>query len=74
MFTIKVIDSSTGRPCPDKKVQVFFNGFWRGHTCSQYTDNQGEAHFDYDNGDGEVYVGSKSAYKGHISGRVPVYI
>ena len=48
--------------------------FFRGHTSSQYTDNEGEAHFDYDNGDGQVYVGSQPVYKGYISGRKVVYI
>ena len=74
MFTIKVVEQSSGRPCPGKKVQVFFDGFFRGHTSSQYTDNEGEAHFDYDNGDGQVFVGNQAVYKGYISGRVIVYI
>lgn len=74
MFTIKVIDSNSGRPASGKKVQVFFNGFFRGNTSCQYTDNEGEVHFDYDNGDGQVYVGSQEVYKGYISGRKIVYI
>lgn len=74
MFTIKVIDSSSGRPCPGKLVQIFFDGFFRGQTRSQYTDNDGEAHFDYDNGKGQVYVGSKMAYEGYIGGRKIIYI
>lgn len=74
MFTIKVVDRSSGRPVFGKKVQVFFDGFFRGHTSNEYTDDEGEAHFDYDNGDGKVYVGSEEVYEGYISGRKIVYI
>ncbi len=74
MFTIRVIDQNTGKPISGKKVQVLFDGFWRGSTRSQYTDDDGETHFDYDNGDGKVYVGSEVVYEGYISGRKIVYI
>ena len=39
----------------------------------KYND-EGEAHFDYDNGDGQVYVGGQAVYEGYISGRKVVYI
>ena len=74
MFTIKVVEQSSGRPCSGNKVQVFFDVFFRGHTSSQYTDNEGEAHFDYDNGDGTIYVQGKKVYVGEIRGRKIVYI
>jgi hypothetical protein len=74
MFTIQVIESSTGKPAYYKKVQVFFNGWTRGHTRELYTDKNGEAHFDYDNGEGQIYVGSERMYEGSISGRKVVYI
>ena len=74
MFTIKVVDRNSGKPVSGKKVQVYFDSFWRGNTSSQYTDNEGETHFDYDNGDGKVYVGSQEAYRGYLSGRTVVYI
>lgn len=74
MFTIKVIDSNSGRPASGKRVQVFFKGFFRGHTSIQYTDKEGEAHFDYDNGDAEVFVAGKVVYEGYVNGRRIVYI
>ncbi|MCI0612225.1 hypothetical protein L0244_04475 [bacterium] len=40
----------------------------------EYIDSSGEAHCDVDPGSGKVYVNGSSAYSGHISGRVVVYI
>ena len=74
MFTVKVIDRNSGRPVSGKKVQVFFDGFFRDPPNNEYTDDEGEAHFDYDNGDGQVYVGKEVVYKGYISGRKIVYV
>ena len=56
MFTIQVIESKTGKPAYYKKVAVGFKGWDRGFTKNQWTDKNGEVHFDYDNGDGTVYV------------------
>ena len=39
-----------------------------------YTDESGEAHFDNDPGEGEVYVKGSTEFKGNIRGRVVVYI
>ena len=74
MFTIKVIEERTGRPAYNKKVRVFFHGFLRGHTKNIYTDRNGEAHFDYDNGNGIIYVNGENVYDGEICGLRVVYI
>ncbi len=74
MFTIKVIDRRNGQPVEGKKVQIFFDGFFRGHTGEQYTSSDGESHFSEDNGHGEVFVGRERVYRGDIGGRVVVYI
>ena len=74
MFTIKVIEESTGRPAYNKKVSIIFHGFFRGSTKTIYTDRNGEAHFDYDNGKGVVYINGKAWYDGEISGLRVLYI
>lgn len=74
MFTVKVIEKSTGKPAYYKKVAVIFKGFFRGATKDVYTDRDGEAHFDYDNGHGTIYVQGDNVYEGEISGRMIVYI
>ncbi len=74
MFTVQVIDKSSGKPISSKKVSVIFNGITRGCAKDQYTDNNGEAHFSESNGDGTIYVGGNSVYKGQIEGRKIIYI
>ncbi len=74
MFTVKVIDQRDGRPAEGKRVQVFFEGFFRGHTSEQLTAPDGETHFSEDNGRGEIYVGRERVYRGEIRGRIVVYI
>ncbi len=74
MYTIQVFTKTDGKPEVGKKVQVFYKGFFNGNTQEMKTDEKGEAHFDYDNGRGEVYVNGRRAYEGEICGRVIVYI
>ena len=74
MFTVKVIEQSTGKPAYYKKVGIVFKGFFRGVTKDIYTDRDGEANFDYDNGNGTIYVQGDKVYEGEISGRKIVYI
>jgi hypothetical protein len=74
MFTVKVIESSTGKPAYSKKVSVGFKGIFRGFSKDQYTDRNGEVHFSEDNGEGTIYVQGKKAYEGRIEGRITVYI
>jgi len=75
MFTIKLIQKDTGKPAKGERVSIGFSGFFSGGvTKSEYTDSEGEANFDSDPGQGEVYVNGKTKYKGMISGRVVVYV
>jgi hypothetical protein len=74
MVTIKVIWESTGKPAKGERVAIGFSGLFGGVTSNEYTDSNGEAHFDVSPGDGEVYVNGSTKYKGRISGRVMVYI
>jgi hypothetical protein len=74
MITVKVIYQSSGKPAEGKKVALGFDGLGRGVTSGEYTDRNGEAHFNADNGDGKVYVNGSTKHKGYLSGRVVVYI
>lgn len=75
MITVKVIWQSTGKPAEGRKVALGFSGlFTGGVTRSEYTDRNGEAHFDSDNGEGEVYVDGSTRHRGYLSGRIVVYI
>ena len=82
MFTIRVIDRDSGLPAEDVVVSVSFSGFFGGHTEDVITDENGEAEFDADPGEGTVYVSrgggmfssSQTAYEGEIKGRKTVYI
>lgn len=74
MFTIKVIEKSTGKPSYYKKVGVIFNSWTRGCAKEQYTDKNGEAHFSEDNGSGTIYIQGFKEYEGKIEGRKIIYI
>ncbi len=74
MITVKVIYQSSGKPAEGKKVALGFSSLLRGVTSGEYTDRNGEAYFEADNGDGEVYVGGSKKHKGYLSGRIVVYI
>ncbi|MDR0829038.1 MAG: hypothetical protein LBN95_02875 [Prevotellaceae bacterium] len=74
MFTIQVFESKTGEPAYYKKVAVSFKGIFRGFTTDEHTDRNGEVHFDYENGDGTIFVQGAKVYEGYISGRKTIYI
>ena len=76
MFTVCVIDESTGRPISDKKVSVEIKEgiFDFGFLPNQYTDSRGEAHFSHENARGVVYVDGRSVREGYLSGRMVVYV
>ncbi len=74
MFTVKVLDRRDGKPMEYKAVSVQYSGFFGGSTCDVRTDYRGEAHFDYRNGEGKIFVGSEVVYEGDISGKIVVYV
>jgi 5-hydroxyisourate hydrolase-like protein (transthyretin family) len=75
MFTIKVIDQKSGKPAKDKKVAISLDGFFTGGISgTERTDSNGEVHFNYEPRSGKVYVEGKERHKGHLSGRVVIYI
>ena len=74
MITVKVVSRSSGSSVSGRRVVLGFSGLLRGMTNSEYTDSNGEAHFDSDNGDGEVFVDGKTEYRGKLAGRIVIYI
>ncbi len=74
MVAVKVVWESTGQPVQGSRVAIWLSGFSGGVTNEEYTNDNGEAHFDVDTGQGEVYVDGSTKYKGRVSGRVVVYI
>lgn len=74
MITIKLIHSSSGKPAKGERISIGFSSLFRGVTSSEYTDENGEAHFDADPGEGEVYVNGSNRHKGQLKGRVVIYI
>jgi uncharacterized GH25 family protein len=73
MFSIQIISNTTGKPIKGKKVRVGFDGL-RGMTDEEFSDENGEVHFNSDPGNGEVYVDHNTVFKGRIQGRVRIYI
>ncbi len=75
MVTVKVVYQSTGKPAVGRKVSLYIREvFAGGITLPQYTDSNGEAHFDIESTEGEVYVDGSTKHKGRLAGRIVVYI
>lgn len=78
MFTIQVYHKNSGKHCKNAKVSVCFDGMMRGSTHYVYTNSKGEADFDYQVGNGVVFLQtgiwkSTKVYSGYLSGRIKVY-
>lgn len=71
MVTVKVVSKSSGNPVKGKKVAL---GMSSGVTHGEWTNSDGEAHFDVKPNHGKVYVDGSKKHEGHLSGRVVVYI
>lgn len=75
MITVKVCYESSGKPAKDKKVSLGIDELSRsGVTSSEWTDSNGEAHFDTKPAEGRVFVDGSTAYKGYLKDRIVVYI
>ena len=74
MVTVKVIHKSSGKPVKGKKVALGINGLSGGVTHGEWTNSDGEAHFDVNPNHGKVYVDGAKKHEGHLSGRVVVYV
>jgi len=74
MVTVKVIHKSSGKSVKGKKVALGISGLSGGVTHGEWTNSDGEAHFDVKPNHGKVYVDGSKKHEGHLSGRVVVYI
>lgn len=75
MVTIKLVYKESGKPAKGVKVAIGVDSFWSGGvTKSEYTDSDGEAHFEIDPCNGKVFVKGDTKHKGRIAGRVVIYI
>lgn len=75
MVTVKVVNQSSGNSAQGKKVSLYVKELFSGGvTEPQYTNSNGEAHFDISPTNGEVYVDGTTKYKGRLEGRMVVYI
>ena len=74
MITVKVVRQSSGDSVQGKRVSLSFDAIGRGSTNAEYTDRNGEAHFNVENGQGKVYVDGSTVHRGQLSGRIVVYI
>ena len=74
MVTVKVLYGDTGKAAESAKVSLGFSGLLRGVTRDEFTDRNGDAHFDAEPGTCKVFVKGKKVHDGHLSGRVIVYI
>lgn len=75
MVTVKVCSKSSGKPVKGVKVALGISAIFEGGvTKGQYTDSNGEAHFDVKPNNGKVFVDGSTKYEGYLSGRVVVYV
>ncbi|HEX8070742.1 MAG TPA: hypothetical protein VF546_12375 [Pyrinomonadaceae bacterium] len=75
MVTVKVVRRSSGDPVKGKKVALGIDAIFSGGvTDRQWTDSNGEAHFDVKPNHGKVFVNGSTEYEGYLSGRIVVYI
>jgi len=74
MVSVTIIDRSSGHPLKNVKVGIAFTGFFGGVTSDEWTDSNGEVHFDNDPGEGKIYVKGNEEFRGYISGNKIIYI
>jgi len=75
MITVKVCYESSGKPAKDKKVSIGVDELFRGGGAgSEWTDSDGEAHFDVEPCQGKVFVDGSTVHKGYLKGRIVVYV
>ncbi|MBK8370363.1 MAG: hypothetical protein IPL20_03095 [Saprospiraceae bacterium] len=74
MISVKVLSKNSGNPIKNQKVCIGFSGFWRGFSSNEYTNQDGEVHFNNDPGEGTIYINGKNSYQGRLAGLKIVYI
>ena len=74
MLTIYVYSQSSGKPVIHKRVHLDFGSDLFGSYLEEYTDSNGQASFNTEPRSGSVSVDGSVRYKGHLSGRINVFI
>ena len=69
--SVKVVRRSSEEPAKGKKVAL---GMSTGVTDGEWTDSNGEAHFNVSPNHGKVFVDGSKEHEGHLSGKIVVYI
>ena len=74
MFSVRLIGKGNGKPLKNEKIFVT-HGFIVGGWKEEWTDSQGDAHFDVPNdANTEVKYKGKTLHKGKVSGRIVAYV
>ena len=75
MVTVKVVYKGSGKPAEGRKVSLYVSRFLAsGVTDSEWTNSDGEAHFNVESTDGKVYVDGSTKHEGRLAGRMVIYI
>ena len=78
MFTIALFHQSSGKPAKNIAISVVFWNIFRRETRWHWSDSQGQVHFDYSAGGGDVYIKDfwlySKIHSDDLAGRVVVYI
>lgn len=74
MITIKVCRESSGNPIKGSRVALATKGITGGMYGPEYTNSDGEVHFETGSINADVFVDGSCVHSGHLSGRVVVYI
>lgn len=75
MVTVKVVSRRSGHPVKNVMVALGSSAIFSGGvTKGQYTDSNGEAHFDVSPGNWTIFIDGSVEHKGYISGRTVVYV
>jgi hypothetical protein len=71
MVTVRLIDKRTLKPVKGKKVAL---GIHNAVTRGQWTDSNGETHFDVNADHGKVFVNGSKEYEDYLSGLIVLSI
>lgn len=71
MVTVRLVHRGSGKPAKGKKVAL---GMPNGVTHGEWTNSDGEAHFDVKPNHGKVFVDGSRKHEGHLAGRIVVYV
>lgn len=72
VIRVRIVSRENGRPLRGARVSLHLFGLSGGVTDEQFTDEGGEARFDYAPAEGVVYVDGNAGYRGFVRGVVEV--